>query len=54
VILLTAVSLVPVGVLHFFSYRNTHKPFAHPYLVSTLIWIISAVLLVSLPRLYNQ
>ncbi|RUR08424.1 hypothetical protein [Legionella sp. km772] len=54
VILLTAVSLIPVGILHYFAYKNTHKPYPHPYLVSTLIWIIAAVLLISLPRLYNQ
>lgn len=52
IILLTAVSLVPVGILHFLSYRKTHKPYPHPYLVSTLIWIICAILLISLPRLF--
>lgn len=54
IILLSAVSLVPVGILHYFSYRNTHKPYPHPYFVSTIIWIIAAVLLISLPQLYNQ
>ena len=53
IILLTGVTLIPVGILHFFSYRKTHRPYPHPYLVSTLIWIIAVVMLISLPRLYN-
>lgn len=54
IVLLTAFSIVPVLILNFFSYRNTHKPYSHPYLLSTLLWIIGAALLVSLPALFNQ
>ena len=54
VFILTAVTLAPVGILHYLSYRKNHTPFVHPYLLSTLIWIISVALLISLPRLYGQ
>jgi hypothetical protein len=52
IFLLTLVSVGPVYLLNFLSFRRTNQPFAHPYLVSTLTWIISATLLVSLPALY--
>lgn len=53
IFILTVVSVGPVILLHVYSYRKTNKPFAHPYSLSTLIWIICAILLVSLPGL-NQ
>lgn len=53
ILLLTSVTLIPVGVLHYFSYRRTRRPYLHPYIVSTIVWIVASVLLVCLPRLYN-
>jgi len=53
IVLLTAFSVVPVAILNLLSYRKTHQPYSHPYLVSTLLWLIGAILLVSLPALYN-
>lgn len=54
IFLLTLVSVGPVALLHYLAYRKTNQPYPHPYLVSTLIWIVSATLLISLPALYNS
>lgn len=53
IFILSLFSIGPVALLHYLSYRKTHKPYAHPYLVSTLLWIIGAALLVALPGLYS-
>ncbi|MDR3443142.1 MAG: hypothetical protein P4L65_09005 [Legionella sp.] len=45
IILLTAVSVLPVVLLNFWSIRKTHKPYPYPYFTSSVIWIICAVLL---------
>lgn len=47
IIVLTLVSIVPVFILQWYAYKKTQKAYPHPYLVSTLIWIISVLLLIS-------
>jgi hypothetical protein len=54
IVLLTLTSVGPVIILNILSYRKTHKPYPYPYLLSTILWIIGAILLVSLPALYSQ
>lgn len=53
VLLLTLVSVGPVVLLNLWSQKKAFKPFAYPYLVSTLIWVIAATVLISLPALYH-
>jgi hypothetical protein len=53
IFLLTCLSIIPVIVLNILSYRKSYKPYEHPYLLSTLIWIVSSILLVSVPVLYQ-
>lgn len=47
IIVLTLVSIIPVLLLQWHAYRKTQKAYPHPYLLSTLIWIISVLLLIS-------
>lgn len=51
IILLTMVSVGPVLLIHWYFMKKYYKPFPYPYLLSTLIWIICAFVLVSLPAL---
>jgi hypothetical protein len=53
VLLLTILSVGPVILLNMLSIKKTHKPYAHPYLVSTLIWIICVDILVFPPIFYH-
>lgn len=53
IVLLTAISVAPVLLMNIWYYKKTYKPAPHPYLISTLIWIISSILLITLPAL-NQ
>lgn len=46
IVLLTILSVVPVLVIDVIHRRRTYKPFAYPYLTSTLIWIVSTLLLI--------
>lgn len=45
VILLTAVSVLPVIAIDFFMRRKNYKEYKYPYTTSAIIWLLSAVLL---------
>ncbi|BCA96311.1 hypothetical protein TUM19329_26720 [Legionella antarctica] len=48
IILLTLISTVPVFLLDWYLRRKTYKPYPYPYLTSTLIWLVSAFILIIL------
>lgn len=45
IILLTFISVAPVFLIKFILWKKHYKHYQYPYLTSTLIWLISAVLL---------
>ncbi|MCW8410094.1 hypothetical protein OQJ13_14030 [Legionella sp. PATHC035] len=48
VFMLTFLSVVPVLVLDFLSRRKTFKSYQHPYVTSSIIWVLSVFLLIIL------
>lgn len=46
IIILTLISVVPVVLLDMYLVKKTYKHYEYPYLTSTLIWIISALVFV--------
>lgn len=46
IILLTVISVVPVFLLDIYLLKKTYKHYAYPYLTSTLVWIIIALILI--------
>lgn len=46
ILLLTALTIIPVLLIDLWSVKKTYERFKHPYLLSTLIWIITAFVLV--------
>ena len=51
VLFIMFLTMGPVIALNFWSIKKTYKPYPYPYLLSTLIWIVSVSLLVILPIL---
>lgn len=47
IMLLTLLAVLPSALLHLHSKKFHNKPYGHPYLVSTLIWVITVILLFS-------
>ena len=45
IIVLTFISLVPVWIVDFLFQKRTMQPYPYPYVTITLIWIVSAVLI---------
>ncbi|WP_298623187.1 hypothetical protein [uncultured Legionella sp.] len=45
IILLTVISVVPVFLFDMYLVKKTYKHYEYPYLTSTLIWLISALIL---------
>ncbi|KTC79048.1 hypothetical protein [Legionella cherrii] len=48
VFMLTFLSVVPVLILDFLSRRKTFKSYQHPYVASSIIWVLSVFLLIIL------
>ena len=48
ILLLTSISIVPVFVLNWISLKRTFAAYQYSYLVSTLIWITTSVILLAL------
>lgn len=46
ILLLTLISVVPVLLLEWITWRKSYQHYPYPYLTSSLIWIVSVVLLV--------
>ncbi|KTD31713.1 hypothetical protein Lmor_2589 [Legionella moravica] len=44
IIVLTAISVVPVVLLDVYLVKKTFKRYEYPYLTSTLIWIVTATM----------
>jgi hypothetical protein len=45
VLLLTFVSVAPVLAWDFYSLKKTHKHYPYPYVTSTIVWLVSALVL---------
>ncbi|MBL7479462.1 hypothetical protein [Legionella bononiensis] len=48
IIVLTLISVVPVVLLDLYLVKKTYKHYEYPYLTSTLIWIITAVMFLAM------
>ena len=48
ILLLTVISVGPIFLLDWYFLKKTYKPYPHPYLTSTLIWLVSAFILIML------
>jgi len=46
ILVLTFISVIPVLVLDLVSRKKTYKPYPYPYLTSSIIWLISAFILI--------
>ncbi|MBA2650036.1 MAG: hypothetical protein H0U75_10680 [Legionella sp.] len=46
IIVLTLFAVLPVMVVNFIVNKRSYLPFQYPYLVSTVIWIVTAMVLV--------
>ena len=47
IIILTAISVVPIHILNILSERKHHELYRYPYITSTLIWIVAALLFIT-------
>lgn len=50
ILLLTAVSVVPVVVWDWVTHKRTFKWYQYPYFASTLLWLITSILLFATPK----
>ena len=46
ILVLTLLSVVPVFIADFIFKKRTFRPYPYPYLTSSLIWVLNAVVLV--------
>lgn len=48
ILLLTCISVVPVFIIDIITRKKTYRPYKYPYVTSTILWIVTAMLMMAL------
>ncbi|MFI4963633.1 MAG: hypothetical protein ACHP6H_07245 [Legionellales bacterium] len=51
VLLMTLISVLPIYLLNWYSRKQTYHPYKYPYVTSSIIWTVTAILIIILGTL---